>query len=194
MENPTQNIFDVMESRRSIRQYRREPMDPAVLQRIASTGALAPSAGNGQPCRFLVIDDREKIHALLDASLDAQFPNPEDAEARQRSKNWSDRYRDASAVILVLQDMQSPWPDYAAHDCPLAAENILLAAAALGYGTTYLTDTINQDGEKKALNLPERYVPYCAIVVGVPAALPEKPEKKKLSEVVWRNAVEQPFD
>ena len=65
-----QIVFGVMEKRRSVQEYLPEPVDPIALKRIASAGALAPSSGNGQPCRFLVIDDRDKIGMLLDRSID----------------------------------------------------------------------------------------------------------------------------
>lgn len=187
-------VFDVMEKRRSVREYLPESLDPIALARIASAGALAPSAGNGQPCRFLVIDDREKINALLDCSIDVNDERSDDENEKQRFRSWSNQYRTASAIIIVLEDMNSPHPEYAAHDCPLAAANVMLIASAMGYGSTYVTDTISPAGARRALNLPERYVPYCTIILGIPSKIPEKPEKKSVAEIVWRNSIDVPFE
>jgi nitroreductase len=185
-----QIVFEVMGKRRSVREYLPEPLDPIALVRMASAGALAPSAGNGQPCRFLVIDDRKKIDALLDCSLDVNDERRDD----ENERSWSNQYRTASAVIIVLEDMNSPHPEYAAHDCPLAAANIMLAATAMGYGSTYVTDTISPAGARRALNLPERYVPYCATILGIPAKIPQKPPKRGIAEIVWRNSIDVPFE
>ncbi len=186
-------VLETMRARRSIRDFVLESIPPGILASIASAGSLAPSAGNGQPCRFLVVDDQSMIHALLKSSAEAMFEGKNDQDAKRRFLAWSSQYENASAVILVLEDTESPHPEYMAHDCPLAAANIMLLATAMGYGSTYLTDSICPEGIRRALKIPEHYTPYCAIAIGVPAKTPEQPQKRLLTDIVWRNDIGAPF-
>ena len=185
--------LEIMKRRRSVRKFLPVPIPVDVLERIAAAGTFAPSSGNGQPCRFLVIDDKDIIQSLITSSADVLFEEKPDENAKQRFLASSRRYEKASAIILVLEDNESPYPEYSVHDCPLAAANIILLATSYGYGSTYLTDSICPDGIRRAISLPERYTPYCAIAIGVPDEIPHSPKKKPMTEVVWRNILGESF-
>jgi nitroreductase len=134
------------------------------------------------------------MQKMLDASVDAKFKdgdNPEDSKAG--FIEWSRQYTKADAFIIILEDRESRHPTYESHDCPIAAGFILLAAEALGYGATYLTDTLNPEGCKAALGIPARYSPFCAIAVGVPEERPTAPKKPSIEEVVWNESIGVPF-
>jgi nitroreductase len=186
-------LFEILQTRRSTRDFVQQPIPPNTLLQIASAGALAPSAGNAQPCRFLVIDEAEKIHSLIISTAEVLFEGNPDESAKRRFLLSSSKYEKAAAIIVVLEDNESPYPDYAKHGCPLAAANIILYAFAQGYGSNYLTDSICPEGIKKALALSDRYMPYCAIAIGKPALIPASPVKKPLSELVWHNNVGTAF-
>ena len=51
------DFYDVIRTRRSIRAYRPDPVEPDKLDRILQAGRLAPSACNLQPWHFVVITD-----------------------------------------------------------------------------------------------------------------------------------------
>lgn len=187
-------VLGAMERRRSIRSYRREQVPAGDILAIVSAGRLAPSSGNGQPWRFLVVEDKAAMRDLLEKSAEALCEAAGDAAAKARIMEWSARYEDAAALVLLLEDLESPYPAYAGHDCPLAAANIMLMATAMGYGSTYLTDTVCPEGARRALALPPRYEPRCAIAIGVPAEIPEAHDRKPLREIVWRGEVGRPFE
>ena len=90
----------------------------------------------------------------------------------------------APVFIVILTDTQSKYPDYNHHDGPLAAANLMLAARALGYGTCYFTDSINEEVTMKVLDIPDRYQRVCITPLGVPEEWPQTPSKKKLNEFV----------
>ncbi|TRO50072.1 nitroreductase, partial [Candidatus Bathyarchaeota archaeon] len=53
------NIFDAIKTRRSVRKYKPEPVLDEHLKQILEAARLAPSAGNKQPWRFVVVRDPE---------------------------------------------------------------------------------------------------------------------------------------
>ena len=61
-------FLELVRSRRSIRRYKPDPIDPAVLTRILEAGSIAPSGNNTQPWRFIVVRDREMKERLCDVS------------------------------------------------------------------------------------------------------------------------------
>ena len=51
------SVYDLILSRRSIRQFRTEPVSQDILRDIVNAGRLAPSAANRQPLEFIVVDE-----------------------------------------------------------------------------------------------------------------------------------------
>ena len=69
--NPVEKV--IME-RRSIRKYKKDPVPESLIRRILEAGRFAPSAGNQQPWKFVVINSREIIDAMeKDATRVAKF-------------------------------------------------------------------------------------------------------------------------
>jgi len=60
----------------------------------------------------------------------------------------------------------------------------MLAARALGYGTVFCTDSINESIIKEFFNIPDRYTRICITPIGVPFEWPESPEKKNLESFI----------
>ena len=102
-------------------------------------------------------------------------------------------YGDAASVIVIgiLEDSgalnQTRYRDILGIlDVGFAAENILLAAHAVGLGGCAIA-SFNEIGIKKILNAPEGWKPILLISLGHPDELPRIPPKKKLYEVVYLN-------
>ena len=55
------NLFEIMLSRRSIRQYTEEAIPEEKLNRILQAGLLAPTSRNIKPCQFYVIRNKETL-------------------------------------------------------------------------------------------------------------------------------------
>ncbi len=186
-------FLEVMKSRRSVRRFKPDPIPPEHLRKIVDAARLAPCAGNEQPWKFVVIQDKKVIDALknecvnrIETQLKEENSLQGDAlkaERDRRVANWLEGRFSAPAYIVVLVDAQRQYPDYNQHDGPLAAGYLLLAARALGYGTVYMTDSIAPAITKKVLNIPDRYVQVCVTPVGIPAEQPTK-DKKPLDEFI----------
>jgi nitroreductase len=59
------DLFETIEKRRSIRKFKPDSMPPEDLKKILEAGRLAPSGGNRQPWRFIVVSDEQKKKQLF---------------------------------------------------------------------------------------------------------------------------------
>lgn len=196
--SPSANIWEVFKTRRSVRRFKPDDVPEADIVRILDAARLAPTSGNQQPWRFLVVRDTAKIAALkaacVEHTLGRMDPDKTSSEEQLKQREISvrkaaDGYFSAPVYIVVLTDNQSKYPDYNHWDGPLAAGYLMLAARALGYGTVFITDAIPEEITKKVLNIPDRYTRVCITPIGVPVAWPESPAKKPLEDFIAREAL-----
>ncbi|MBW2365500.1 MAG: nitroreductase family protein [Deltaproteobacteria bacterium] len=61
---PFNPVEDVIFRRRSVRYYKKKQVPEYLIQRILEAGRFAPSAGNAQPWKFIVVQDREMIDEM----------------------------------------------------------------------------------------------------------------------------------
>ena len=176
--------LDVIMTRTSIRSFTGDPVSKDQLETILKAGMAAPTAMNGQPWRFVVVTDKDKI-----ASVFGSGPR-------------SEMFTTAGAVIVVCGQtnfMRKPWgqPDapeelheniFWFEDCSAAAENILLAAHALGLGAVWTAGYPAMERIAplaQALELPEDVLPLCIIPIGTPAENPEPKDKWNPDNIHW---------
>lgn len=190
---PPMDIWEVFKNRRSVRRFKPDPVPEADLRRILDAARMAPTSGNQQPWKFLVVRDSAKIAALKSACIERALgqvdPNKplSEEEKKQREirvRNAFDSYLSAPVCIVVLTDNQSTWPDYNHWDGPMAAGYLMLAARALGYGTVFITDSVPEEITRKILNIPDRYTRVCFTPLGVPVEWPVSPKKKPLEDFI----------
>ena len=188
-----QYLFSMFENRRSVRGYKSDPIPDEHIQKIIDIARTAPTSGNQQPWKFLVIKDQEKIDALNDATVDAYIDyykanrgltDEEVPEKRQQLIERQKKYLEAPVFIVILTDNESKYPNYNKWDGPMAASYLMVAARALGYGTVFLTDSFPLEIVREVFQIPERYEIVCTTPLGIPKEWPDKPEKKNLQDFI----------
>lgn len=189
------DLFDVIDQRRSVRVFTSAPVPEHDLRKILDAARKAPSSGNQQPWRFLVLRARAVIDRLRDQALERTMDlvreklqlSAEEIETRRKAiGEYLTGFLSAPLAVVVLADRQAKYPDYLVHDGPLAAAHLMLAARALGYGTVYGTDAVPEPAMREVLRIPARYAVTCIIPLGVPESWPDGPAKKALDEmIVW---------
>jgi nitroreductase len=195
------DIFEAIHSRRSVREYKSDPVPKEDIEKLLDAARMAPTSGNQQPWKFLVITEGEQITKLKDACIAAALDRYKDDEEyhgeeaqiklKKRAGEYYAKVFSAPVYIVVLTDTESKYPTYNVHDGPLAAGYLMLAARALGYGTVYMTDSISEDITRTVLGIPDRYKRVCITPLGVPVEWPETPAKKDLSEfIVYESMVQ----
>ena len=183
-------FFETVKNRRSVREFEPTPIPDEDLNQILDAARLAPTSGNQQPWKFVVVRDRSIIDELKDAcvqrNLEARKARGMEAtpEVAERVAEGLQGYFSAPAYVVILTDGESQYPTYNHWDGPMAAGYLMLAARALGYGTVFITDSIPADVTKEVLNIPDRFTRVCITPLGVPVAWPDPPEKKGLEEFI----------
>jgi nitroreductase len=175
-----------------VRKYTSDSIPEADILKIIDAARMAPTSGNQQPWKFLVVRDRNKISLMEELCIKSSLLRYETntkkeltiEQYKEKIRARLDNYFSAPVYIIVLTDNKSMYPDYNHWDGPLAAENLMLAARALGYGTVFITDAIPEDVTKEVFNIPDTYTRVCITPVGVPVEWPKSPEKKKLEEFI----------
>jgi nitroreductase len=163
-------IFATIRKRRSIRLYKKKPVEKEKLNRILEAGRLAPSAGNKQPWRFIVVTDKkakEKLRAAYD-------------------EEW---FVTAPVIIIGCAVPEEAWvrtdgQEYWMVDVAIAMQNMILTATELGLGTCWIAD-FNEEATRKMLKLP----PNIRVVAMTPLGYPAKEKRpvtnrKTLTEIV----------
>lgn len=188
----TDGLLDVFKNRRSVRHFKPDTVPEADIRRILDAARSAPTSGNQQPWKFLVVRDPAKIAAMREGCVDSllgaldpkQPPTPDQLKERAALSKRIDGYFSAPVQIVVLTDNQSIYASYNHWDGPLAAGYLMLAARALGYGTVFVTDAIPEAVTRRVLNIPERFTRVCITPLGVPVSWPASPTKKPLEEFI----------
>ncbi|MBI4491572.1 MAG: nitroreductase family protein [Chloroflexi bacterium] len=179
----TNNLFEAMETLRAMRHLEARPVPRAAIERLIFYATRAASGGNRQNWAFVVVTEREKVAAIgrlyregSEGSLQQRLDEAQDEGARRvyaSALHLARHMGEAPCLILVCQ--RGPLPDdrvsaavYYGSIFP-AAQNLMLAARALGLGATLTTMQVRREPELKALlGLPDDVHTVCLIPVGYP--------------------------
>lgn len=157
------DVLRTIENRRSIRKYKPASIPDDDLKKILEAARLAPSAGNRQPWRFIVVRDNELKRRLAEASREQMF------------------IADAEAVIVAMGDAEIS-PRWFEKDTMIAVEHMVLASEALGYGTCWI-GAFTEEKIKQILGIPEGIKVVALLPVGVPAESPGPRPRKPFHEI-----------
>ena len=154
-------------SKREVRDYLARPLEPEVERKILDAGRVAGSARNRQPWTFIVVRDDEAVEAVAESVYEAQ------------------NVRGAAFVVAILMN------GGAGIDAGRAAQNMMLAAWALGVGScpNGIADRI---GLNRALRLDDEDKVVAVLSFGYPAKRSD-PSRRSPEEWVER-ARRKPFD
>ncbi|MCW4048125.1 MAG: nitroreductase family protein [Candidatus Bathyarchaeota archaeon] len=161
------NVYEAIQTRRSVRKYKPGPVTDEDLKKILTAAQLAPSAGNKQPWRFIVVRDTEKIKKLAEIAS---------------KQMW---IADAGVVIACLAvDKKSPevYERWVERDVMSAVEHMVLTAWDLGYGTCWI-GAFKQTDVKEYLGIPEKMTVINLLPIGIPGHKPEARGRKSFEEL-----------
>ena len=183
-------FYEVVEKRRTIRDFENKEIPQAVVERIISAAMKAPTNDHMRDWHFIVIRDKETVAKLLD--IIPKGISDEDVEQLLKDWNLNDSeqqsaYRnavpkqhkmlmDASVVVIPLLKQKTDilHPENISHLNGFASiwcsiENIFLASTAEGYGCT-LRVPLGDEEEyaRKVLGFPNDYFMPCFIGIGKP--------------------------
>ncbi len=176
----TKECLNKITSRRSIRRFSSELIDESVIEDIVKIGFSAPSAGNRQPWRVVIVTDQEVKNQLSAAALGQTFlaKAPVVFVVCGVPEESAERYKERGSSLYVLQDTAA------------LTLNILHAAHILGYGACWI-GAFNEEEVSTILQIPSNMRPVSIIPVGkIEGKLPEMRPRRDFSEVTLREQFE----
>jgi nitroreductase len=166
------DVLQAISVRRSIRRFKPDPVPESILLKVLEAARLAPSAGNRQPWRFIVIKEASRREDIARAANNQGFVG------------------EAPIVIVVLGDSNaSRWFK---QDPMIAAEHICLEAAELGLGTCWI-GAFDEKEVKGILNVPDGLSVVCLLPLGFPAESPAARVRKNLEENFHSETYGRPY-
>jgi nitroreductase len=206
-------LYEVMRTTSAVRQFRNDPLPDEILYTILDNARFAPSGGNRQGTRIVIIRDRGTRQALVDLTI----PGAKKYVAQRRAGEnpWntinSSRVSDdqiaatevpesftapllESAVVLVVcvdlrvvaaldKELDRVGIVGGASVYPLVW-NILLAARNEGFGGTITTMAVAEEPRmRQLLGIPDTYAVACVVPLGRPAHQPRKLSRLEVAEL-----------
>ena len=171
-------LREVMQKRKSIRQYLTTPVEEEKVKAMIEAAILAPTWKNAQEIRYYVAVSEEKRQAVLDALGEGNRKKTQNAPVFLISAvilNRAGFQKDGSAD----NELGNGWGCY---DLGLQNENLILKATDLGL-YTLIMGLREADRLREILNIPETETIVSVIAVGKAAEDPIRPHRKELSEI-----------
>ncbi len=168
--------YELMLSRRSIRQFKPDPVSRDILKRLVNSARLAPSGANLQPLEFVVVDDEELRKKLFPCLKWAAYIAPEGNPKPGCEPT-------AYVVILVNEDIRKSGFE---RDVGAAVENMILTAWEERVGSCWIASA-DTDKIQKMLKIPENYKVDSVLSLGYPNEEP-KIEEMKDSVKYWKDS------
>ncbi len=171
-------VLKVIYERRSIREFSEQAVDEKLIEQVIDAGRMAPSAMNAQPWKFYVLKDKIKINLLSKEIAEAAqkfFHLLHDVKLPQAGDII---FHGAPVVIFITTTRDQEW---ASMDVGACAQNIMLAATALGLSTCPigLAKYAEQTTFFSHLGIPTDMHIQLAISLGYSTEKPKAPRRKK---------------
>jgi nitroreductase len=163
-------MLDLLYSRRSIRKYTSQVIEPEIIEKLIEAALLSPTSRNREAWEFVIVTNKDALTQLSiskpgSASMVAKAP---------------------LAFVVCGNTLES---DVWIEDCSIASIIIQLAAHDMGLGSCWIQlrgrmfneKLSSSDYVKKTLELPEHLEVECIISLGYPAETKKKRDKSVLS-------------
>lgn len=176
------DILDCIRLRRSIRNYVDKQVEWDKVGAILQAGVHAPSSGNLQNWKFIVVIERDTRKKIAEACL---------------QQYWMEK---APVHIIVVAEPQKARQFYgirgerlySIQNCAAAIENMLLVAKDNGLGSCWV-GAFDEDMLNSVLGMPDYVRPQAVITVGYAAEEPEEPPEYRVYDMVfverWGNKI-----
>jgi nitroreductase/NAD-dependent dihydropyrimidine dehydrogenase PreA subunit len=203
---------DMVLSRRSIRQFKDEPVPRELIEQVLDVARYAPTASNDQNVGYIVVTDKKVIEETakkifgfasrlynktkkgigrtilnLAGLTNNRYLKVMDYAQQQNAESGRDfiLYR-APVLILIHAPRKSR---FASDNCNIAATTIVNYAHTLGLGTCFtgmLTMALQYSNSlRKKLSVPKNKRVYASLVMGYPAYRHTNTVSRKKTEVQW---------
>jgi 5,6-dimethylbenzimidazole synthase len=196
VDNEYNDLLKLVKRRRTIRQFKSDPVPDEYITKIIEVARWAPSAFHTQPWEFVVIK-KEEIKNKIIAALEQHGPSIKDPG---KAPSPRQSFKDAPVFILALCDWRAKvgLPDKTSENSARVATlytsslanaflYMHLAATSLGLASQWYTATSRPEAEralKEIIGIPEALSIYDMMVIGYGASTPGPKIIREMDEIV----------
>ncbi len=178
------DTLEAIKTRRSIRKYSSRPVEQDKLQAVLDAARMAPSWANLQCWRFVVVTDPDVKARISELSYVEAFFGPKGYKANPAQRALAE----APVVIVACADPGQSGDlrgqQYYLADVGIAAENLMLAAHALGLGSVFV-GVFDEQELGELLNIPAELRIVGLFPLGYPEGEPKAgPPRKALDDII----------
>ena len=171
------DAIECIATRRSIRRYLDMPVDQETMLTVIEAGSLAPSSGNLQDWKFILVDDKQLMKKLSEFCLGQACVH------------------NAAFLVVICSDPEQTIRHYGLRgerlytiqNSAAAGQNMLLAAHALGLGGNWV-GAFDENKLRTILNIPESVRPQAILTFGYSAEVPGNKSTRGLELVTYFNS------
>lgn len=179
------NYEELLLKRRSIRNFKDKAIANETIIKIIKESTYAPSSGNEQPWKFIIVNDRQLMERISDEAkkniLKRIELNPKDYAKKYEqmllNENFNIFYNAPTVVFIIgersLKNMKI--------NCSLSAGYFMMSAASRELGTCWINfgTVIKSPQLLKELGIPKDYEIVAPIIIGYPVEIPGMPSRKE---------------
>ena len=191
------DIFEAIGTQRAMRRLKNDPVSDEDIWKILDAAIKAPSGGNRQPWNFIVVRDPETKGKIGEYYLDAWnkvyvagagragLDDPSKSRVYRSAEHLAHHLAEAPVLIIatIRTGGGNVGPTAGGSIYP-AVQNLMLAARALGLGTTLTSlHKLHEQEVKELLGIPEQVETMALIPVGWPKGRFGAPERLPVEKV-----------
>jgi nitroreductase len=197
-DRPSLNALDAIYRRRATRAFTPATVDESTIRELLRAAVHAPTAIHLEPWAFVVVQDLALLKTISDraktlaagAHPEAHRELPRTHDAPRVPAVLADPafniFYNANTLIVICGKAMGP---FVTADCWLAAENLMIAATALGLATCPIGFALAALGDpeiKAMLGIPASVSAIAPIIVGVPASTPAATSRRDPEILSWK--------
>lgn len=175
--------------RRDVRRFRREPLPARALDRLLALADLAPSVGNAQPWRFVVLSQAQRavLADHVDGASEAAAQGYDGARAAAYRGLKLHGLREAPSAVAVFCDDAphaghglgiATMPEMLRYSCVMAIHTIWLAARAADIGLGWVS-ILDPDEVGRMLGARTSWTLIAVLCLGYPEIASREPELQR---------------
>jgi nitroreductase len=204
------DVFEIMQTTRAMRRLKPDPVPDALIVKILEAGSCAANGGNTQRWRFLVVKDpaiKKAVQVFYKRAFDkvvgpryARSAPPPGVTAERYARQHAaveyltEHYHEAPVWIVACIEDAAPPNRWAGASIYPAVQNMLLAARALGLGSTLTTRHLLYEAEAEAaLGLPPGVHSYAILPIGYPMGNFGPVGRGMLADIVYQDRWGEPY-
>lgn len=200
-EAPTSTLAGLVQTRRSIRAFRNEPIDRTLVSDLLRAALWAPSPHNSQPWRFTALfgaDDKETLAEAMAARLvqELRADGADETEIRRQTGRSLHRISSAPAVVVCslhphglvsFADARRTALEWqmAVQSVGAILQTLFLLAAERGVGSCWMAAPMYcPDVVRATLHLPPDWAPQALVLLGYAAHEGKVRSRRPIDEVL----------